>query len=105
LQELPASLRAEVAKHTYQNVFQRLKFFQNKDPSFILAFLPILSQQNFEAREILYREGDIAEDVFFLLNGRVKMVSQQGYIFRYYGEGSYFGESEILRNEVHSPSL
>jgi CRP-like cAMP-binding protein len=101
LQELPTNIRAEVANYTYQNVFQNIKFFKDKDPAFILSFLPCLKRISAEKDEILYNQGKIAEEVYFLLSGRVKMVNLDGFIFRHYVEGSYFGDIEILLSQVN----
>jgi signal-transduction protein with cAMP-binding, CBS, and nucleotidyltransferase domain len=101
LRQLPAELKAEVAKYTYKNVFQKIKLFQNKDPSFVLGFLPLLNKHKLEANEILYREDQIADQLYFLISGRIKMITKEGYIFRNYVEGSYFGEIEILSDKVN----
>ena len=96
LQELPANVRAEVANHTYKNVFQNITFFKDKEPAFILSFLSVLKRFSAKPQEILYTEGKIADEIFFLLSGRVKMVTSDGFILRQYARGSYFGEIEIL---------
>jgi CRP-like cAMP-binding protein len=38
--------------------------------------------------------------VFFILEGRIGLVDNNGYIFKSYVEGSYFGEIEIIDKTV-----
>ena len=59
-------------------------------------------------KDTLYNQNDYAEEVFFILNGRVKMYINASEMhdgkvnllaFNLYVEGSYFGDSEIFINE------
>ena len=54
LNELPSSLRAEVVKQTYANIIAKIKFFENKDPDFLWAFLPILKPMRVYSKDVLY---------------------------------------------------
>ena len=38
--------------------------------------------------------------VYFIAKGRVRMVDKEGYIYRTYVEGSFFGEFEVLNRRV-----
>jgi hypothetical protein len=35
LNELPASIRAEVVSHTHSEIIKNIKFFENKEPDFL----------------------------------------------------------------------
>jgi hypothetical protein len=56
------------------------------------------------SKDILYNEGDHAEEVFFILKGKTKMYVDvyKGYADKFnvpfimYVEGSYFGDSDVL---------
>jgi hypothetical protein len=54
LNELPASLRNEVVRQTYKDVIRNIKFFDQKDPDFLWAILPILKPMKVYSRDILY---------------------------------------------------
>ena len=72
----------------------------------MFSILPLLKPMKVYRKDILYNQGDYAEEVFFILKGRVKMYidvnegNTDGIIinvpFNLYVEGSYFGDSEIF---------
>jgi hypothetical protein len=43
--------------------------------------------------------------VYFIVEGRVKMLTSEGYIFRNFVEGSYFGDIEIMTGKVIAKSF
>jgi len=52
---------------------------------------------NLPAREILYKAGDPAEEVYFIFSGIIKLLDeQQGLEFKIYKDGSYFGDHEVV---------
>jgi CRP-like cAMP-binding protein len=108
LSEVPASLRAEVVGHTHAEIIRRIKFFSDKDPSFLFSILPLLKPMKIYAKDTLYCQGDYAEEVFFIYQGRVKMYYDLNeklegkpilVPFNLYVEGSYFGDSDIFSAE------
>ena len=68
-------------------------------------FLPKMKQRNFFAGEYLFTQKEQAEDVYFILKGKVKLMYDltEGETdvpyhipFNMYVEGSYFGDSDVL---------
>ena len=58
---------------------------------------------------LIYSSGEFIEEsiylytkdlVYFILKGSVQLVSQDHYVHSNYGEGSYFGETDILKTNV-----
>ena len=114
LQELPSALRNEVLNVTHRKILNSFSFFKDKPPQFVLDILPKFKHLTLPQDEALYREGDYVEEgidnifiyiyiyiVYFLLQGRVAFVTKDGYLFRNFVQGSYFGEIEIFKNEVY----
>ena len=99
LKELPASLRREISIHMHKNIVNQISFFQDKDPQFISFVVPRLKNVRMQAGEILCKEGDYAEEIFFLIKGRVNFKVSTGIVFKSYLQGSYFGEVEVLNNK------
>ena len=62
LEELPASLRSEVITFTHKNIVDNVSFFRDKDPNFIVDILPKFRHINLEREEILFSEGNYAEE-------------------------------------------
>ena len=99
LKELPASLRREISIHMHKKIVEKISFFQDKDPQFISYVVPRLKNVRMQAGELLCKEGDYAEEIFFLVKGRVNLKVSSGIIFKTYEQGSYFGEVEVLLNK------
>ena len=98
LKELPASLRTEISLHMHQKIVERVGFFQDKDPGFISYIVPTLKNITFKSGEVMFQEGDYADEVYFIIFGRVNLKASNGVVFKTYVQGSYFGEVEILEN-------
>lgn len=62
---------------------------------------------NVHPKDVLYNQGDHAEEIFFIVKGRVKLFydlseglgEPNNVPFNLYVEGSYFGDLEILVEE------
>ena len=83
----------------YRKYIERLPFFQEKNGHFIAFVCPMLVQQFVSQDEIIYREGDPVNEVYFLLEGKVGMVLSplaKQHVFMYIEEGHYFGEIDLL---------
>ncbi len=105
LADVPASMRAEVVSHTHKEIIRRIKFLSDKDPPFLFTILPLLKPMKVYAADTLYYQGDYAEEVFFIYQGRIKLYidlnetgtgEQNNAPFNLYVEGSYFGDSDIF---------
>jgi CRP-like cAMP-binding protein len=97
LQDLPADLRGQILIKAHGKIFDKINFFQNKEQSFILGLLNILKPIHLESNDIVYRENDLADNIYFIQKGRVRFCTNEGYIFKVFVEGSYFGDTEILK--------
>lgn len=100
LQELPASLRAEVVNHIHSDIIKNVIFFRDKGAEFLYASLPLVRRCNLPAKEILYKEGDPAEEVYFIFKGQIKLMSKEKIAFRIYKDGSMFGENDVVYKEA-----
>lgn len=96
LKELPTTLRTEVSLHMHHKIVEKIYFFQDKDPGFISAVIPKLRNLRLETGEIVYKEHEYPEEVYFLTKGRVNLVTSNRIAFKSYVQGSYFGEGEVL---------
>ena len=63
LEELPPSIRSELVTLLYeQNNIGAIAFFHGKSPDFMNEILPMLKHMTLEKNEILYRDGDWADE-------------------------------------------
>jgi CRP-like cAMP-binding protein len=107
LNDLPASLRSEVVKHTHGTIINRIHFFKDQNLDFLWAILPMLRPISIQAKDIIYSHGDHSDEVYFIQEGRVRLftlIKDSHYPevqipFKAYGEGTYFGDSDIFSND------
>ena len=109
LDELPSALKSEVLGITHKKILDSFNLFKRKSPQFMLDILPEFKHISLAKDEVVYRRGGWVEDskyilyiniVYFLLKGRVGLVTDDGYLFRNYAQGSYFGEVEYFQEKV-----
>ena len=98
LQNLPSTLKAEILSYTHNKIFEKIRFFRNKDPQFLWAIFPLLKTLKIRANQLVYRIGDYSDEIFFILKGSIKLIDENGIYFKSYSEGTYFGDLEILNN-------
>ena len=112
LDNLPGGLRNDVLSIAHRARLGSFSFFRNKSSQFIADCIPFLNQISLSSEEILFRKGDYADEsihtiyiyiyilVYFLLKGRVGLVTQDGDIFRNFVEGAYFGDLELFNESI-----
>jgi CRP-like cAMP-binding protein len=96
-------------QHTYRAVIKKINFFKNRNQQFLQAILPCLAEKDIYRGEVLYSEGDGAEDIYFVLGGQIQLYFDISDIIDFpedvisqhkgfnvpivlYQDGSYFGD-------------
>ena len=74
LEEMPMSIKGDIAKQAFEEIIANIKFFQEKEDRFLWAFLPKMKQMNFFAGEYLFTQREQAEEVYFIFKGKVKLM-------------------------------
>jgi CRP-like cAMP-binding protein len=46
--------------------------------------------------DVIYCEGDFAEEIYFIKSGKIKLYAKNGFPFASYKEGQHFGDPEVL---------
>ncbi|OMJ95209.1 hypothetical protein SteCoe_1414 [Stentor coeruleus] len=69
--ELPKKLRFEVSLAMHKGFAREISFFQENDPVFVSNIIPLLISQRFKRDDIIYKEGDHPDEVYFIVSGRV----------------------------------
>ena len=97
LMHLPKTLKYEIAMTMYQHSAIQISFFLQQDKAFAANILPLLSQVTKQSHDFVYRKGDYADEMYFIVSGRVNYVyGVHNYVFKSIVKGSYFGEIELL---------
>lgn len=67
--ELPPSLRTDVVQSTHGQIIKGIRFFRDKPQDFLIRLIPKLSNMTMFDNDILFSQGDQAEEIFFLFQG------------------------------------
>lgn len=102
---LPVNLTSQISQFLNANFLKEIQFFNNRQNSFLLSVALLIKVSTMKLREIVYFEGDPADEMFFIKVGQVNLRANNGIIFRIYSKGSYFGECEILNNTHRSETV
>lgn len=112
--DLPPSLKNEVVNFTIKSVAYQVPFFKDKNQDFQTKVLPLLKSKNLYKNDIVFSEGDIADEIIFVLRGSVTLfvdisdlvelpegtIDDQNQAFNVpivvYNKGSYFGDEDVL---------
>lgn len=90
MDELPSSLRQELAMAIHHTMYASVQFFHGKDQSFLTWITRLIAPLSIEAKDYVYKEGEEISDIFFLVQGQVGYVlprfDNQVYINIYSGE-------------------
>jgi CRP-like cAMP-binding protein len=92
---MPKTTRIEVAKSAYEGAVNRVPFLSRQNSSFLSNIVPLLKYRRIECNTWVYTKGEFAEEIFFLVKGRINYVTN-GFIFKTMVQGAYFGEIEVL---------
>lgn len=94
---LPRHLRDSICKAMYNQAATKIFFFQNKEMTFTSDIFPKLVYQTLSDKETLYSKNDFADEMYFLISGRISFVfGKKNLVFKSMIPGSYFGEIEMI---------
>eukprot|EP00002_Diphylleia_rotans_P034958 TRINITY_DN7574_c0_g1_i5.p1 TRINITY_DN7574_c0_g1~~TRINITY_DN7574_c0_g1_i5.p1 ORF type:complete len:1102 (+),score=233.45 TRINITY_DN7574_c0_g1_i5:120-3425(+) len=98
LDDLPPSLRSDVALYLHHHLVQKVPLFQDCDiPGFINSLVVKLQPQVALPGDYIIRHGEIGREMYFLSRGQVEVISGDGtVVYATLNEGSYFGEIALL---------
>ena len=69
LHDLPVSIRTEVSLHLSADILSQVPVFQAFGDTFIAAISPILRPQVFAPGDVIYHEGEVGDEMYFLAKG------------------------------------
>lgn len=81
LENLAPSLREEIFKDIYTNLFKKQKLFtDNFSTDFIGHLFRLVKERKYDIDEFVYRQGDRANELFLVLDGEVDIRLKDGKI-------------------------
>lgn len=104
LDNLPMNLKVELSVIMHKNLVQGIDFFQNKPARFIAFIGPYLKLIRHGKDEIVYSEGEYADEMYFIKQGSVSVVLKDFFNFEILNieKGYYFGEVLNLKKSKYN---
>ena len=94
LKILPVEIKTELSKFFYSQAINVHRFLQNRDDSFYAKYLEELKDEQFNSGEIIVKEGNQADCVYFIMSGVVQNLSTN----RYFESGQMINYDLIMKN-------
>lgn len=106
LADLPTPLHVEIALHLNRSMIEKVPLFQGASEKVLrelaLRFEPTVA---IPGQEIV-RRGDIGDQIFFINQGRVEVLSpDEAEVIATLGDGSFFGELALLTSRPRSNTV
>ncbi|KRW98530.1 Cyclic nucleotide-binding protein [Pseudocohnilembus persalinus] len=99
IEQLPTTLRAHVLVCVFSNIINKVPFFLGKDIELIMSVIPYLNALYRAPGDIIYKNEDQSNEVYFLYQGEVQIKEfKEGNEITTFVQGDFFGELEIIAN-------
>ncbi|MEW5315956.1 MAG: hypothetical protein WDW38_007350 [Sanguina aurantia] len=96
LQELPPAVRVDVYLHLCAELVTTVPIFLECSPIVVRAMVAKLQRETLIPGDYVFRIGDIADAVYFILKGTVSITASSGTLLTVLSMGSHFGEFGLL---------
>jgi HEAT repeat protein len=87
---------------------RQVSIFKNLAPEDLHQIAEIATERVFAADEVIYREGDIGDEMSIIVDGQVRVTTQvngETQYIRSYGVGEHVGELALLRQQPRSADV
>ena len=94
IDELPAALKEELLAHVFgADLIRRFNFLQNQaEEGFKWAVVRKFRQMRMDRAQHVYGDGELAEAMYFVNSGNVKLYAENSFPFARFRKGDNFGE-------------
>lgn len=109
LADLPVAVRANIMIHTHKDIIETVSFLKETEKTLLWLILPLMKPMRFYEKDLIYRQQENAQEVYFLYEGEVTLSldindNRNGkpvYVpFNKYTKGSYFGDNDIFCKQL-----
>ena len=105
LADLPMTLRGEITENILLDMIQGVEIFVGVDKGFIASFIKKLKFQLLGEGEYVYRRGDIAEEIYFIIEGGAAVLDlDEEKIIDTLKKNDTFGEMEVIQMKAGTRS-
>eukprot|EP00002_Diphylleia_rotans_P017792 TRINITY_DN3452_c0_g1_i3.p1 TRINITY_DN3452_c0_g1~~TRINITY_DN3452_c0_g1_i3.p1 ORF type:complete len:479 (+),score=76.28 TRINITY_DN3452_c0_g1_i3:58-1494(+) len=100
LSELSGPLRHDILLILASKIVKKVPFFSDISTRALADILSYLRPVSIRPGEVIIREGEVGDGIYFLSRGRIKIYSMfSGEVFRTLGDNSYFGEVSMISDD------
>jgi len=104
LNELPHTLEVDLALFLNRNILEKVPYFSDADDLFIREIVQRMELLVFLPGDYIIRQGEFGEAMYFLSSGNVEVLID-GEQIAARGDGAFFGETSLIRNERRNASI
>ena len=106
LEELPSSLKLQVALHLNKEIIEKVPMFQGAPEDLIRQIVLNLKPVLYTPGDYVFRKGEMGDQMYFISKGKVEIVSEDGQtVYATLSEGSFFGEIALLFSSERTASV
>lgn len=89
-------MKCEIVDNIHGGVYRRFPVISEQSREFVVSILPYMNTQEFNSHEEVYASGSSADEIFFLLKGKINYF-HNSYLFRVDSPGVCFGDYEVFK--------
>ena len=105
LSGLPRGLHTEVAMHLKYEILEKIPLFKGVRKSFIGEVALNLKPDVYTPGEFIFRAGQKAKRMYFVIRGRLDVLTKEGAVINTLQDGDFFGEIALFSDQPRSASV
>jgi hypothetical protein len=105
ISDLPDSLKLEVELFLRQPLISKVPLFQKASSDFRNDIVHFLNIHVYMPGDTVVKKGDPAHSMYFVSKGQVEILDDHGNPFAVLGEGSFFGEMSLLKEQPRNSTV
>ncbi len=102
LSHLPNKIQSELLLYANKSIIEKVPFLRGASEELLIKMMEHLEPRIFIPSEVIFREGDPGEDIFFIQSGEVEIVGDQLNHIATLTEGTFFGEMALISERQRS---